>query len=106
MSMDIGSLQSNPVVIKQVLIRQPAMTYEYGAAGSNLQAIQKNVQAYAAGFGGGSGGKADSSASTGGDKGSEKKVVIQDLVISGGKIGISAAEIGRASCRERVCQYV
>src|SRR3546814_20473437 len=81
MSMDIGSLQSNPVVIKQVLIEQPAITYEYGAAGSNLQAIQKNVQAYAAGFGGGSGGKADSSASTGGDKGSEKKVVIQDLVI-------------------------
>ncbi|MFC3674447.1 hypothetical protein [Ferrovibrio xuzhouensis] len=92
-SLDIGSLQSNPIVIKQVLIEQPAITYEYGAAGSNLQAIQKNVQAYAAGFGGGSGGKADSGASAGGDKGSEKKVVIQDLVISGGKIGISAAAL-------------
>src|SRR3546814_20948760 len=41
-SLDIGSLQSNPIVIKQVLIEQPAITYEYGAADSNLQAIQKN----------------------------------------------------------------
>lgn len=91
-SLDIGSLQSNPIVIKQVLIEQPAITYEYGAGGSNLQAIQKNVQAYAASFGGSSG-KADSSASAGSDKGSEKKVVIQDLLISGGKIGISAAAL-------------
>lgn len=91
-SLDISSLQSNPIVIKQVLIEQPAITYEYGAGGSNLQAIQKNVQAYAASFGGG--GKADSgSAAPAGDKGSEKKVVIQDLVISGGKIGISAAAL-------------
>jgi len=98
-SLDIASLQSNPVVIKQVMIEQPAITYEYGNGGSNLQAIQKNVQAYAASFGGGGkadsgGGKADSGAApAGGDKGSEKKVVIQDLVISGGRIGISAAAL-------------
>jgi uncharacterized protein involved in outer membrane biogenesis len=88
-SLDIGSLQSNPIVIKQVLIQQPAITYEYTGSGSNLQAIQKNVQAYAASFGGGG----QSGSAPAGDKGAEKKVVIQDLLISGGKIGISAAAL-------------
>jgi hypothetical protein len=90
-SLDIGSVKSNPIVIKQVLIEQPAITYEYAGGGSNLQAIQKNVQAYAASFG--SGGKAGSGSAPAGDKGEEKKVVIQDLLISGGKIGISAAAL-------------
>ena len=95
-TLDISTLQSNPIVIKQVLITQPAVTYEYAASGSNLEAIQKNVQAYAAKFGGGqqpatpqgstaSGSKTDAAA--------ERKVIIERLVVTDGKIGISHAAL-------------
>jgi len=89
---DIASLQANPIVLKRVLVEQPAITYEYGAAGSNLDVIQKNVQAYAAGLSGGakSGG---STPAAPGDKQPERKIVIEDLTISGGRIAVSAAAL-------------
>ncbi|WP_341704505.1 hypothetical protein [Ferrovibrio sp.] len=93
-TLDIASLQSNPIVIKQVLIQQPAITYEFASGGSNLDVLQKNLQAYAAQFGGGgkSGGGSSPAASPE-DKAGERKIVIEDLVISGGRIGISAAAL-------------
>lgn len=97
-SLDISTLQSNPVVIKEVLIAQPAITYEYAAGGSNLETIQKNVQAYAARFGSGqpaAGGSQGSGAPTAGksDAAAERKVIIERLVVSDGKIGISHAAL-------------
>lgn len=93
-TLDIASLQSNPIVIKEVLITQPSVTYEYSGQGSNLDAIQRNVQAYAAKFGGGQkpaqqGGSASGSSGAG----EERKVVIERLLIRNGQIGISHAAL-------------
>jgi uncharacterized protein involved in outer membrane biogenesis len=103
-SLDVASLQSNPIVIKEVVIAQPAVNYEYAQSGSNLEAIQKNVQAYAARFGGQAG---SSGPGTGGSTGGttapaqgggkadakERKVIIERLVVTDGKIGISHAAL-------------
>ncbi|HEX6959572.1 MAG TPA: hypothetical protein VF194_16430 [Ferrovibrio sp.] len=90
-SLDISSLQSNPIVIKSITVTKPAITYEYGEKGSNLDVIQKNVQAYAAKFGGGkSGASSPAPASSRGKAGeNERKVVIEDLTIRDGNIAIS-----------------
>ena len=91
-SLDIATLQSNPIVIKEVVIAQPAVTYEYAGGGSNLETIQKNVQAYAARFGGqparsvgNQGSKSDAAA--------ERKVIIERLLVTDGKIGVSHAAL-------------
>lgn len=93
-ALDISTLQSNPIVIKEVLITKPAVTYEYVGSGSNLEAIQKNVQAYAAKFGGGS--QSSGAQRAKGDKteaAAERKVVIERLVVRDGNIGISHAAL-------------
>lgn len=81
--LDTSSLAgSGPIVIKQIDIAAPHVTYEVGAGGSNLQTIQKNAQAYAekAGLTG---------ASTPSDK-PQRKLIIQDLYVRDGEVGVSA----------------
>jgi hypothetical protein len=91
MALDIASLQSNTIIIKDVTILQPAIAYEFAAGGGNLEALQKNVQAYAAKF---SGGKTTPDQSASADKAAaskqpEKKVIIENLTIRDGKISIA-----------------
>ena len=95
LALDISTLQSNPIVIKEVLITQPAVTYEYAGSGSNLETIQKNVQAYAAKFGGGAqpAGQGTGGGSGKTDAAAERKVVIVRLGVRDGKIGISHAAL-------------
>jgi hypothetical protein len=87
-SLDLATLQSNVIVVKDVTILQPSVLYEYAGAGGNLEAIQKNVQSYAAKF---SGGKTEPDKSAGdpgqsASKQPEKKVIIENLVIRDGKV--------------------
>lgn len=97
-SLDIATLQSNPIVIREVLITQPTVTYEYAAGGSNLEAIQKNVQAYAARFSGQparAGGSQGSTTPAGskGDAADERRVIIERLLVTDGKIGVNHAAL-------------
>lgn len=90
-AIDISTIQSNTIVIKDVTILQPMVNYEYAAAGGNLETLQKNVQSYASKFSGGktepnkSAGNADQSAS----KQPEKKIIIENLTIRDGNISIA-----------------
>ena len=80
-TLDTGSIGQDPIVIKEITITKPQVTYELGAGGSNVDAIQKNVDAYAKQF-----------ASGGAKKESEgPKIVIENLYIRGGEISVSAA---------------
>jgi len=79
---DPGSVMSDTIVIKEVVIGAPQVTYEFAANGSNIGTIQKNVEKMA---GGSSGGGSSSS----GD-GSGKKVVIENLYVRDGKVNVSA----------------
>lgn len=78
--LDISTVTEDTIVIKKILISGPEITYEFGPGGNNLKALQKNVDAYAAQFESGDA-EAESSSS-----GSGPKLIIEDLLIQGGKI--------------------
>ncbi len=81
---DIQSLGRDTVVIKEVVIAAPRITYELGPNGSNIDAIRRNVDSY---MGAGAG-----RAQGGGEAGT--KLVIEDLYIRGGRVGVSATVLG------------
>lgn len=87
-TLDISTLQSNTIVVKDVTILQPTVLYEYAGAGANLETIQKNVQSYAAKFSGGKTApdQAAGNPSQAASQQPEKKVIIENLVIRDGKI--------------------
>lgn len=86
-ALDTGSLTGNPIVIKDITVAAPDVTYELGAdGGSNIDAIQRNVAAKTAGSGG------DTPAPAA--KGEEKKLVIDRLVISKGTVTLATAVPG------------
>ncbi len=80
MQLDIASLSKDVVLIKEIAIEQPEVVYEYASGGSNLDVIQRNVDAYIAKLTGGS--------QT--PKGKEKKLIIENLTIKGAKARVSA----------------
>ncbi|MBT5050820.1 MAG: hypothetical protein HOM58_20130 [Rhodospirillaceae bacterium] len=84
---DTSTVTSDVIVIKEVVISKPEITYEFADGGSNFDAIQKNVDAYAKSMGAGGGDKKQDSAEA---KGS-KKVIIENLYVRDGKIGVSAS---------------
>lgn len=85
---DPASVTSDVILIKEVVIAKPEITYEFASGGgSNFDAIQKNVDAYAKKMGAGGGGAAKQDSS---DSGGGKKVIIENLYVRGGKIGVSA----------------
>ncbi len=83
-SIDTSTVADDTVVIKEIVIDSPVITYEIGADGSNIDAIQRNVEAYMAKFGGGGAETAD-----GGGEG--PKMIIDDLYIRGGEVNVSAS---------------
>ena len=80
---DIGSATGNgPILIHEIAIDKPQVTYERTDSGSNIDTIQQNTVAYA---GGGQAGGGSSSGSS--DSG--RKVIIENLYVRDGQIGIS-----------------
>lgn len=85
---DPASVTNDVILVKEVVIAKPDITYEFASGGgSNFDAIQKNVDSYAKQMGAGAGGgaKQDSAEAEGG-----KKVIIENLYVRDGKIGVSA----------------
>ncbi|MEE8516149.1 MAG: hypothetical protein V3T02_05860, partial [Alphaproteobacteria bacterium] len=79
------TVTSDPVVIKEIVITKPDVTYELGPGGNNIDAIQNNVNAYMAKFGGGKTAEQDAKDSEG------PKLIIRNLYIRGGTVNVSAA---------------
>lgn len=82
---DIGTLIDDPIVIKEIVVQAPEVTYEYASAGSNLDALKENAESYVGGSGGGSSASDDSAG---------KKLVIENLYIRDGRINVSADFLG------------
>lgn len=78
-ALDTGSVTGNPIVIKDISVASPEVTYETGAQGSNIDAIQRNIAAKSGG-----GGKSEPAASSSSDGG--KKLVIDRLALTGGTL--------------------
>ena len=86
MELDVASITKDTVLIKEILIAAPEITYEIGTDGSNLDALQRNVAGMA---GGGSGKSSDGDKSAKSGNGG-KKLIIDNLVIKDGNINVSA----------------
>lgn len=80
---DRASLNTDVIVIKELAIINPIVTYEIGSKGSNVQALQRNVQSSGKDDGGT---QAEESASESGGK----KFVIERLLVDGGQINLSS----------------
>ena len=90
-ALDTASVGKQPIVIKEVRITAPKVTYEMNAqGGSNVDAIKKNVDASTGG------GKAKGGASGGGGKkpSDDAKLIIEHVYITGGEVGVSADFLG------------
>lgn len=90
LAVDIRTLTSNPVTIRDITILAPQISYERGQRGGNLEAIRDNVQKYA----GAPEGKGSSGGAGGGTPAKseqpEKKVIIENLYVRDAKITITA----------------
>lgn len=82
MQLDVATLTKDVVLIKEILIEHPQVTYEYASGGSNLDVIQRNVDQYLAARTGGNSAPAD--------KASQKKVIIEHLYIRDARAAVSA----------------
>ena len=87
LTIDAPTITKGTVIIKEILVVAPQITYELGSSGSNLDALQRNAVDYAGG----------GSEEAGGDdppanepKKSGKKLIIESLVIRDGKVNVSA----------------
>jgi len=91
LKVDVASVTKNPVVIKEIVIDKPQLAYEMSADGSsNLQTIQKNVNAYAAKMGGGG---APAQKPAAGAKEPERKLIIENLYVRNGQVAASHAAL-------------
>ncbi len=89
--LDVGSVTDDTVIIHEIVIVAPEVTYELGPGGSNIDVIRKNVASFLGGgkkSDGGGGGQPSGEAGSG-DGG--KKIIIENLIIRDGKVSISAA---------------
>lgn len=84
-TVDTASLDKQIIVVKEVVIDKPHVTYEFGDKGSNIDRIQQNVHQS-------TGGGEQSAESE--DDSKAKKVIIENLYIRGGKIDISGGLLG------------
>ena len=85
MVLDPGSLTTNVIVIKKLTITGAEISYEYGAGGSNLDAIQHNIDRYVA--------EHLPAREPAVAKGPTKKLIIDNLFVVGGKITVSATAL-------------
>lgn len=82
--LDVASAKNDPIVIEEINVSTPAVFYEINKHGaSNIKALQKNIEQST---GGGGGGASAESQESGGPR-----VVIQKLVIDGGRINARVA---------------
>ena len=91
LALDPATVTKDVIVVRELIIEAPDMTYEKGPGGSNLDVIQRNVDAYVKkNFGGAS---RDKSKKDGAAK--ETKFIIEKLQIRNGKVNMPGAIAGR-----------
>ena len=91
-TLDTDSITSNIITINKIDIQAPEVTYELGGSGSNIKALQRNVEAFVKKHVGDSTPGEKSAANEGGTK-----MVIDHVYVKGGKVNISASLLGGKS---------
>lgn len=78
-TIDISTMLSDPIVIKEVVILGPEIVYEFGDSGTNLDRLNKNVQS-----------KAGPKSKSSDDDSEGRKFVIENLILRDGKVAVQA----------------
>lgn len=79
---DVGTLTDDVVVIKEIVIAKPELTYELGPGGNNIDVIRKNVDDYVKAHAGGAG--------TAKKEDGGPRLVIENLYVVDGNVSVSA----------------
>ena len=82
MTLDIGSLTTDVIRIKELMLVKPEVTYEYASTGSNLDVLQRNIERSIA--------QQRGNQKTTQDAEPSKKLVIEHLYIKNGIASVSA----------------
>jgi hypothetical protein len=90
-ALDTSTVTSDVIVIKEIVIESPGVTYEVGPGGSNIGVIQANVDAFSKSLGVGGGESKPAPAPAPADKSGGKKFIITDLYVRAGNVGVSAS---------------
>jgi hypothetical protein len=85
LAINVKSVFSDRIIVEEVYIDAPDITYEKGSGGDNIKAIMKNIESFA-------GGDEQAAKKEEGKKSEEsgKKIQINSLVVKDGKINMSA----------------
>lgn len=78
-AIDAATITKDVVIVTEIAVQGPKITYEFGADGGNIEIIAKNVARYAGGGEAGGGGA---------------KFIIEHLYLRGGTLRVSAAALG------------
>lgn len=91
LKVDVASLKSDVIVIKEITVAAPKIVYEHASGGSNLEALKANVRRYAEAHGAGGAKPAADKDKKDAGAGKEKKFVIERLSVREGEIAASHA---------------
>ena len=89
-----GSLLSDRIVVREIYIDGPQITYELSLSGSNIGRLKENVEAFAGMADGAPAEPAEAEPESGEDEGPGKKVQIDDFLLKNGKVSLSATVMG------------
>lgn len=84
----LSSLMTDTIVVESVVVRNPEIFYELAGGGSNIARLQRNAE--------GAQGK-DAAAPKA--EGGSKSLMIKDLLVSGGQVGLAAPALGAPAVR-------
>ncbi len=91
-SVSPASVLSDKIVVKSIRIEAPQVTFEFGPGGNNLQRIQENLEAYAGSSVADTNKPAEQKPAADAKLG--KKLQVDEVIISGGKVTLGAAMLG------------
>ncbi len=92
LDIDVASLTSDTIVVREIVVDAPQITYELGPDGSNIDALRRNVE-QAVGNGGSGDGAAGGGSGSQGDSDGVRKIIIENLYVRGGQIGVAATAL-------------
>lgn len=89
--LDGSTLTSDTIRIIEVVVDAPSVTYELGNGSSNIATIQRNVESFVHRVSGPSGGQGTDDSAAGEDAASGTKIIIDNVYVRNGNVGVSAA---------------
>jgi hypothetical protein len=87
---DPATLREPVVVVREITVDAPFITYERGAQGTNLDAIQKNIERYVQG----SGGPREGGSSPAPSAHDPRRFIVERLAIRGAKVTMTNPALG------------